>query len=120
MSQSEMLRFLERLKSDERLREQVQQAEREAATRTQPIKDNIDAASRENWDSLQRIAQEHGYDISMDLSLPRSFAEPTDQELTGAWCLLTCCWVATSVWDGEGIPTVDGPQCGPGTTQFCI
>ena len=119
MSNAELVAFVARLRSDAELRERVAQAEQEAAVRAQPVKDAMDVVVEENWAALRRVAREHGYDISLDLAPPQELPTPSDQELSSAFCLLTCCWAVTSVWDGEGIPTVDGPGP-PGThSHFC-
>jgi hypothetical protein len=55
-----------------------------------------------------QIAAEAGYDISGEIGRPATMQPtPTDQEMENATCVLTCCWVETSVWDTEG-PSIGG------------
>ncbi|MBK8468348.1 MAG: hypothetical protein WAR57_07205 [Candidatus Phosphoribacter sp.] len=116
---SQLAQFVEMLNSDPKLRQRLEVAEREAADRTQQLKDDLDRVNRENMAVLQAIASERGLDLSLDLERPDRLTTPSDMELQAVGCWLTCCFVLTSVWDGEGIPTVDGPGCGPGSTSDC-
>lgn len=116
---SQLAKFIEKLNSDENLRKEVEEAEKQAAARTAKLQDDIDAVNRDNLDALRAIALAHGFDIELGKQTLGDPAAPSEQEIENARCLLTCCWVVTSVWDGEGIPTVDGPGCGFGTTSDC-
>ncbi len=93
MEGSQLALFVERLKTDEALRERVIEAE-EAAAR--------------GLDSIRRIAADAGYDIAGELGRPGPVQPtPTDQEVENAICWLTCCLFETSVWDTEG-PSIGG------------
>lgn len=113
MNQSQLEQFVARLRSDQELRRRVEEAEREAVARSQRVKDEIDRVNQENLAALQSIAAEYGLDLSLDESGFNRLVRPSDQELEHAWCLLTCCWLGTSVYVPGDIP--DGPPfMGPG------
>lgn len=85
--------FVEKVKSDPALRRKIEDAEKLAAS---------------NFESLKKIAKDAGHDVALDTARPNQVSsKPTDQEVENLRCVLTCCWVATSVWDTEG-PSIGG------------
>lgn len=106
-SYSQFAAFIERIKTDDVLRQRVIDAEQAAARDTLKLKQEIDVVNKANLDSIKGIAQEAGYDITMDIRRPEQQITPTDQEIENLRCFLTCCWVETSVWDTEG-PSIGG------------
>jgi predicted ribosomally synthesized peptide with nif11-like leader len=93
MEGSQISQFIERIKSDEAFRQRIIDAEQAAAR---------------DVESISQIAAEAGYDISGEIGRPATMQPtPTDQEMENATCVLTCCWVETSVWDTEG-PSIGG------------
>ncbi len=89
MESSQLLQFIEKVKSDEALGRKVFYAEAAAATAAETI---------------ANIAAEAGYDITGSRGLPEGYAPtPTEGEfaedgcwLTCGWVGETCCWVFTS------------------------
>ena len=93
MEGSQVSDFVQRLKTDEVFRQRIIDAEKAAAR---------------DVDLIQQIAAEEGYDISGEIGRPSNLQlTPTDQEMENLICLLTCCWVETSVWTTEG-PSIGG------------
>lgn len=93
MADSELSLFIERIKTDDALRQKIVYAEKAAAR---------------GMDSIQQIAAEAGYNITGAISRPaKSQLTPTAREMENTACFLTCCWVETSVWDTEG-PSIGG------------
>ena len=117
--QSQLAQFVALVNSDPELRERLAAAERDAVARSQQAKYELDRVNQENMAALLQIASEKGFDLSLDAERPDRLTTPSDMELQAVGCWLTCCLVFTSVWDGEGIPTVEGPGCGPGSTSDC-
>ena len=108
MKNSQLSLLIEKIKTDDALRQKIIYAEKSAASNTLKLKQEIDVVSEANLDSIKKIAKEAGYDITMDISRPEKMQiTPTDQEIENLRCMLTCCWVATSVWDTEG-PSIGG------------
>ncbi len=104
--------FIERVRYDEEVRRQVEEAEREATVRSQELTSTIQAVSEQNWEALRQIADAYGYDITPNVTRPRDLVAPTEAELDNFVCLLTCCWVATSALDTwDIVPTIYGPEC---------
>jgi len=86
MNNSSLVRFVERLKTDETLRQRVIAAEEVASS-------NI----KRDTDAITRIAAEAGYDITGWTSRPDKIQPtPTDQELRSFCCTFTCCLFRTS------------------------
>jgi hypothetical protein len=83
MDDSSLVRFVERLKTDEALRQRVIAAERAFSS-------NI----KRDTDAITQIAAEAGYDITGWTNRPdETRPTPTDQELRS---FRSCCWVVTS------------------------
>ncbi|MFJ8476348.1 Nif11-like leader peptide family natural product precursor [Kitasatospora sp. NPDC094011] len=102
--------FVARLNSDKQLRRRVEEAEQKVAARTEKVKAELGRTNRENLEALKAIAAEYGFDLTLDETGLNRFVTPSHQQIENACCLLTCCWVETSVWDTEGL-TAEGPGC---------
>jgi len=98
MKNSQLSQFIEKIKTDEALRQKVLYAEKEAASKIMKLKEESDAIMESNLEAVKRIAQEAGFDLTMDMSRPMKAVTPTEQELESSDCyLFTCCLLGTSV-----------------------
>jgi predicted ribosomally synthesized peptide with nif11-like leader len=85
--------FVEKIKSDPALRSKIEEAEKSAMA---------------DFEKIKKIAKDAGHDIALDTARPDQVSyKPTDQEVENLRCMLTCCWIETSVWDTEG-PSIGG------------
>jgi hypothetical protein len=108
MNSSQFASFIERIKTDDALRRKVAYAEESAARDTLRLKQDLDQVSAANLEAINKIAEEAGYDLQMDIRRPeKAQITPTEQEVDNLRCILTCCWIETSVWDTEG-PSIGG------------
>jgi hypothetical protein len=105
---SQFALFIERLKTDDALRQKVAEAERAAVYENSPLKDKVEELSEARMTSLKEIAHEAGFDIGTNLRRPGDEVEvaPTEQEVENLCCWSTCCWIETSVW----AVAVEGPR----------
>jgi hypothetical protein len=124
MEGSSLQALLDRLNTDEDLRAKFIEAENSARRDGLAIRKQIHDLRDANVATLSKIAEEAGYDISDAMKRPSDFQPtPTEQELeaVSAACILTCCFVLTSVYGGE---TIFGPGCTfrppYWTTDFCV
>jgi hypothetical protein len=78
--------FIDRLKHDEELRQQLLAAEAEAAS---DISDGVDA--------ITRIAASEGFDITGWQGRPITQLPPETEADLSTCCILTCCLLSTSV-----------------------
>lgn len=104
MESSQLPALLERLKTDERLRDEFLEAEKSARREALAIRKRIDELADANIAALAEIAEGAGYDISDALKRPSDFqVTPTAQEFEGfSWsCVFTCCFLGTSAWSTE-------------------
>jgi hypothetical protein len=111
MKNSQLSLFIEKLKTDEALRQKVSAAENEAASKILRLQQEGDAIMESNLESIKRIAREAGYDFTMDMSRPMKAVTPTEQELESSSCwLFTCCLLGTSV-SPDPFPPVTSSGC---------
>jgi hypothetical protein len=111
-SQPKLRELLERLKTDEELRDKFIEAEKSARREAVRIRARIDEVAEVNVAALTRIAADAGFDISGGLTRPGDFqVTPTQQEVEGfsLQCVFTCCFVATSAYSTETF----APPCTP-------
>jgi hypothetical protein len=112
MESSQLSALLERLKTDEDLRDKFLEAEKSARHEAIELRKQIDRLADANRATLTAIAEEAGYDISGAMKRPSDFQDtPTAQEFESysASCLFTCCFLGTSVWSTETF----APPCVP-------
>jgi hypothetical protein len=97
MQKSQIELFLERIRTDNELREKILKFEEKARASALSLEQEIETNTRANAYTIIAIAKEAGYDIPRDFFREtKSRVSPTEQEIEGARCTLTCCWVATS------------------------
>jgi hypothetical protein len=97
MPQTQVELFLERIRSDSELREKLIKFEEQARANAMNVAREFETNARANAYTIIEIAKETGYDIPRDFfRATKSPITPTEQEIEGAGCVLTCCWVATS------------------------
>jgi hypothetical protein len=97
MEKSQVELFLERIKTDNELREKIQKFEEEARASALIREQEIDTSVRANAYTIIGIAKEAGYDIPRDFfHEAKSVVSATEQEIAGARCAFTCCWLGTS------------------------
>ncbi|HEX4626908.1 MAG TPA: hypothetical protein VH231_20870 [Solirubrobacteraceae bacterium] len=112
MEGSQLPALLERLKTDEELRDKFLAAEKSARREATKVRARIDELAEANVAALSRIAEDAGYDISGALKRPGDYAvTPSQQEVEGfsLACVFTCCFVGTSVYSTETF----APPCVP-------
>jgi hypothetical protein len=89
--------FLEKVRTDNALREKVLQFEEKARASAMSVQRDIEINTRANALSMVAIAKEAGYDIPIDFFRgTRARVSPTEQEIAGSRCTLTCCIAGTS------------------------
>jgi hypothetical protein len=112
MDGSQLSALLERLKTDEELRDKFLEAEKSARREALEVRKRIDELADANVAALNRIAEEAGYDISGSLRRPGDYrVTPTQQEVEGFAlpCVFTCCFVGTPAYSTETF----APPCVP-------
>jgi len=97
MPKSQVELFLERIRTDSALREKILKFEEKARANAMSAEQEFENIARANAYTIIEIAKEAGYDIPRDFFRgTKLHISPTEQEIEGASCILTCCWVATS------------------------
>jgi hypothetical protein len=123
MESSQFTAFIERLRTDEALREKFFAAERLARRNVLELEKQITELGDANLAELKRIAKEAGFDLSEAFRRPRSFqTRPSDHELDSlSWnCIFTCCFVLTSAYSTETFPSDLPGGCGEGPPWMTI
>lgn len=97
MPKAQVELFLEKIKTDDELREKILEFEEKARANALRLAQETESNARANAYTITAIAKEAGFDISQDFfrqaKLPMTF---TDKEIEAESCWSTCCWVATS------------------------
>jgi hypothetical protein len=103
MAKSQLALFIQKIKTDEALRQKVIHAEKSAEHGASKLKKKMEDLRKENLDPIRKIAKEAGFDITSNIGLPALDVAPHDHEKEnlGDCCYLTCCWVETSVGPWE-------------------
>jgi hypothetical protein len=119
MEDSQLAALIERLKTDEALREKFIQAEQSARRDARELGDKITGLADANLAEFIRIADDAGFDLSGSFRRPGDYrATPSDRELDSlSWsCVFTCCIVLTSAYSTETF----GPACMEGPPWMTI
>ena len=97
MEKSQVELFIDRIKTDGKLMEKVLKLEEKARAGAMRLQQDIETNARANAYTTMAIAKEAGYDIPSDFfRQAKSPVSPTEQEIAGARCGFTCCWLGTS------------------------
>ena len=98
MQNSQLSQFVDKLRTDEALRQKLAAAEKEVQGKVVRLLQENDGIRRANMEAVNRIAREAGFDLTMDMGRPDKGVTPTAAEAESSSCwLFTCCLVGTSV-----------------------
>ena len=102
MANSDLEAFIERLKTDDALRQRVTDAETVAGRDVLKLRRQMEGIAEANLTALSRIAEEAGYDLADAVQRPDEIqVTPSALEMESANCWLTCCIWQTSEWTTE-------------------
>jgi hypothetical protein len=119
MEDSQLAALIERLKTDEALRERFLEAERSARREARELGERITGLADANLAEITSIAEDAGFDISGSFRRPSDYrAAPSDREIDSLSlaCVFTCCFLLTSAYSTETF----GPACMEGPPWLTI
>jgi hypothetical protein len=99
MAKSQLALFLDKVKTDPKLKQRLLAAEEAAKKDADAAIRSVVSARASNLGVIKKIAKEEGFDISANIAAPKSVSvgpSALEKQLSKAGCWLTCCWVETS------------------------